>query len=81
MSDFENGVRVPDYDEREEAALGKLVCCPQCNQVCGRWYPASPQTWECPGEPAFRDCYEGSAESDSGVLFCSADCLRIYTED
>ena len=85
MSDFDDeGRRIPDEDEREDAINERrgtrIVCCPQCDRECGKWYPASAQTWECPGEPASVDEYEGSIVCDD-QLFCSAECVRIYTEE
>lgn len=84
MSDFdENGRRIPDYDEREEAAMEKkgnrIVRCPQCNEPCGKWYPAEPQLWNI-RSPAELDEYTGSVRHNDD-LFCRAECLRIYMEE
>ncbi len=82
MSDFDDdGRRIPDEDGREEAhpSHNRTVRCPQCEMAVGMRYPASPHTYECPGEPGGVDVYEGAIESKNGYLFCSAECLRIYT--
>lgn len=84
MSDFDDeGRRIPDEDEREEksSSCSRVMHCPQCKGVSGRWWPASPQTYESPGEPAWCDVWDGSVEDKNGDLFCSAECLRIYTEE
>ncbi len=57
------------------------VLCPQCDTVCGWDYPASPQTWDCAGKPAWREGVGENFQSANGDWFCSAECLRIYTEE
>jgi len=84
MSDFEDGRRVPDEGEREDAYNSKhrFVTCPQCGKALGKWYQAEPATLEYPGAPAELDQWEGSVYSErADMLFCSAHCLTTYTEE